>query len=104
MVTAADGAEKFYDNETNSARYESIDEAREKDFKLREAYMSHPRWYLIDNMVKDFDEKMTMCKAAVHHCLHAPIGEWFEGKYLIKHEEQTSSPMFSVPMNIKKMP
>lgn len=27
MVTAADGAEKFYDNQTNLARYESIEEA-----------------------------------------------------------------------------
>jgi hypothetical protein len=48
-VTAADGAEKFYDSETNDARYETIDEAREKDFRLREAYMMHPKWYLIDN-------------------------------------------------------
>jgi len=49
LVTAADGAEKYYDNETNSARYESIEEARVKDNKLREAYMTHPKWYLIDN-------------------------------------------------------
>lgn len=27
LVTAADGAEKFYDNTTNEARYESIHEA-----------------------------------------------------------------------------
>jgi hypothetical protein len=48
-VTAADGAEKFYDSATNDARYESIEEAREKDVRLREAYMTHPKWYLIDN-------------------------------------------------------
>jgi hypothetical protein len=28
MVTAADGAEKFYDGATNEARYETIEEAR----------------------------------------------------------------------------
>ncbi len=49
LVTAADGAEKFYDSATNDARYESIEEAREKDVRLREAYMTHPKWYLIDN-------------------------------------------------------
>lgn len=49
LVTAADGAEKFYDSATNEARYETIEEAREKDVRLREAYMSHPKWYLIDN-------------------------------------------------------
>lgn len=27
MVTAADGAEKFYDSETNVARYEGLEEA-----------------------------------------------------------------------------
>lgn len=41
MVTAADGAAQFYDNLTNSARYESIEEAIVKDKKLREAYMGH---------------------------------------------------------------
>jgi len=40
MVTAADGAEKFY-GMSNEARYESVQEAIEKDLKLREAYMGH---------------------------------------------------------------
>lgn len=100
LVTAADGAEKFYDNMTNSARYESIEEAREKDIKLREAYMAHPKWYLIDNNCDNFDEKMVLVKAAVHHCFGAPIGDWFEGKYLIKHD--TDSSVF--PIDRKKLP
>lgn len=41
MVTAADGAVKFYDNLTNQARYESVEEAVQKDKLLREAYMGH---------------------------------------------------------------
>jgi hypothetical protein len=41
MVTAADGAEKFYASLNNEARYESVSEAVEKDKRLREAYMSH---------------------------------------------------------------
>jgi hypothetical protein len=68
-VTAADGAEKFYDSATNDARYESIEEAREKDARLREAYMTHPKWYLIDNSAETFENKMIMAKAAVHHAL-----------------------------------
>lgn len=87
LVTAADGAEKFYDNGTNDARYESIEEARDKDVRLREAYMTHPKWYLIDNQVDCFDSKMTMVKAAAHHALRREIGDWFEGKFLIKHEK-----------------
>ena len=69
LVTAADGAEKFYDSATNEARYETIEEAREKDVRLREAYMTHPKWYLIDNQVENFENKMIMAKAAVHHAL-----------------------------------
>ena len=102
LVTAADGAEKFYDNVTNSARYEGLEEAREKDFKLREAYMAHPKWFLIDNDVESFDEKMTLVKAAVHYAFHAPIGEWFEGKYLVKHELPPNQHSF--PIDEKKLP
>ena len=40
LVTAADGAEKFYDYE-NPARYESVEEAVVVDKKLRSAYIGH---------------------------------------------------------------
>lgn len=99
-MTAADGAEKFYDSATNEARYETIEEAREKDVRLREAYMSHPKWYLIDNQVSTFEEKMIMAKAAVHHALSRPIGDWFEGKYLLKHEMRGEV----FPLDLTKFP
>jgi len=35
MCTAADGAEEFYASLSNEARYESKEEAIEKDMKLR---------------------------------------------------------------------
>jgi len=41
MVTAADGAAKFYATENGEPRYESLDEAKEKDELLRQAYMGH---------------------------------------------------------------
>jgi len=41
MVTAADGAEKFYATISGEARYESVDQAKEKDEQLRKAYMGH---------------------------------------------------------------
>lgn len=49
MVTAADGASEFYAALNNEARYESIDEAIEKDKKLREAYIGHQRWFMVGN-------------------------------------------------------
>jgi len=54
MVTAADGASKFYASLTNEARYESVEEAVGKDKKLREAYMGHKNWIMIDNIGVDF--------------------------------------------------
>jgi predicted ATPase len=41
LVTAADGAEKFYASLNNEARYESVEEAVSKDRRLREAYLGH---------------------------------------------------------------
>jgi hypothetical protein len=40
MVTAAEGAEEFY-NFSNEARYESAQEARVRDHSLRKAYLGH---------------------------------------------------------------
>lgn len=47
--------------------------------------MTHPKWYLIDNQVPDFESKMTLAKCAVHHLIRREIGDWFEGKYLVQH-------------------
>ena len=41
MVTAADGAESFYETISNGARYNTAAESVEVDKKLREAYMGH---------------------------------------------------------------
>lgn len=49
MVTAADGAAQFYDSQTNAARYEDVQEAIDKDKRLREAYMGHQKWIYIGN-------------------------------------------------------
>jgi len=65
MVTAADGASKFYAALTNEARYESVSEAINKDKKLREAYMGHKNWVMIDNTAKDFLAKINAAKQQV---------------------------------------
>ena len=54
MVTSADGAAEFYTDTNNEARYESIEEAVNKDKKLREAYMGHKQWCMIDNSYASF--------------------------------------------------
>lgn len=44
LVTAAIGAEEYYENNTNSARYETLEEARAVDRKLMEAWVGHPHF------------------------------------------------------------
>ena len=40
MVTAADGAEKFYSGDNNVARYETVEEA----------WVGHPHFSIIENL------------------------------------------------------
>ena len=65
MVTAADGAEEFYANLNNEARYESAEEAVAKDIKIREAYLGHQRWFCVDNTASSFDHKINIAKQNV---------------------------------------
>ncbi|KAH3745993.1 AAA family ATPase [Pelomyxa schiedti] len=57
MVTAAFGAEEFYTTENNTSRRENVNEAREVDMKLRNAWMGHPHLFIVDN-AKKFDDKV----------------------------------------------
>ena len=62
MMTAADGASEFYNIDSNEARYEDENEAIEQDRRLRDAYMGHRNYYLIDNNCKSFKEKINNAK------------------------------------------
>ena len=42
MVTAADGAEQFYTDANNEARYETVEQARVLDKKLINSWVGHP--------------------------------------------------------------
>ena len=64
MVTAAEGAEEFY-NFSNEARYESVQEARIRDHSLRLAYLGHSNYKIVDNSSKDFEHKV---KKTVNPC------------------------------------
>lgn len=84
MVTAADGADKFYAGLNNEARYETKEEAIEKDIKLRAAYMGHPRWFMLDNKNIDFNEKIARAKDRVQMILGRQTGNSFYKKFLLK--------------------
>jgi len=50
MVTAADGADKFYSGDNNVARYETVEEAIKLDKKLINAWVGHPHFSIIENL------------------------------------------------------
>mmetsp|Transcript_10829 Transcript_10829/g.25838 ORF Transcript_10829/g.25838 Transcript_10829/m.25838 type:complete len:414 (+) Transcript_10829:150-1391(+) len=57
LVTAADGAEKFYTLENNQVRRENVEEARVVDQQTQKVWTGHPSLYLLDNST-DFEGKM----------------------------------------------
>ena len=71
MVTAADGAESTYSDNT---RYESIEEAIEKDQLLMAAYKSHPNQIIIDNdSCENFEAKVVLAEEAIERFVKTKI-------------------------------
>lgn len=73
MASAADGAEDFYNTDTNAQRYEKADEAgkalaRELDRKVFEAWSGHPHLYSIKSNI-DFERKMLQVIGAIEEIL-----------------------------------
>lgn len=57
LVTAAKGVEKFYTTANNTARTETVEEARALDEKTIKVWETHPYHRIIDNST-DFEGKM----------------------------------------------
>lgn len=70
LVTAANGAEDFYNTEDNPMRTEGLDLARKRDEATGEAWIGHPYLEIIDNST-DFETKLKRLIAAV--CLKVEI-------------------------------
>lgn len=70
LVTAANGAEEFYNTEDNPMRTEGLELARIRDQSTGEAWIGHPYLEIIDNST-DFDTKLKRLIAAV--CLKVDI-------------------------------
>jgi CYTH domain-containing protein/predicted ATPase len=91
LVTAANGAEKFYQwndptkegTGNNAARSESPEQAREKDVKTLNAWVGHPHLRVFDNST-DFKGKIKRVVDEVFALLGEPVPKEIERKYLIK--------------------
>lgn len=91
LVTAADGAEEYYQwNDpskdtigNNAARSEPPEIARELDLKTRNAWVGHPHLRIFDNKVS-FEEKVNNVVNEVFSLLGEPVPMEIERKFLIK--------------------
>ena len=81
MVTAADGAEEFYDL-SNEARFETPEGARAIDMHLRKVYLGHRKHMVVDNSV-DFEGKVTQAIDLISSVIGLPTKQVIFKKYLV---------------------
>ena len=101
MVTAAEGAEQFYSDANNEARYESIPEAKALDKNLINSWVGHPQFTIVDNTEGNgFTGKIDRCVDAVFKTIGLPTPATHHKKFLL----MTMPGMFDIdtPKNIKK--
>ena len=99
MITAAQGAEEFYSQESNAARYESIEQAREIDRRLIEAWVGHPQFNIVKNTKKGFKMKIDYVLKKVLSFIGMPFPTSLTRKYLLVAEKP--NPEFNVPHGVK---
>ncbi len=90
MVTAANGAEKFYTLSNNEARKESLEEARVVDNRTIEAWLGHPHLAVVGNLNRDgtqrsFEEKIRISVAEIFRILGFPIPLEIEDRYELEN-------------------
>mmetsp|Transcript_25260 Transcript_25260/g.37796 ORF Transcript_25260/g.37796 Transcript_25260/m.37796 type:complete len:441 (-) Transcript_25260:221-1543(-) len=86
LVTAAEGAERFYTLENNAARHETPDEARKVDHLSRAAWVGHPKHFVIDNTT-DFEGKMNKLVSIASRLVGLPTtSKSLTLKYLLKEQ------------------
>ena len=82
LRTAALGKEEFYTLDNNSARTETLEEARQKDKNTLEAWLGHEKLKIIGNE-NSFNEKINQVLKEIYHTLSKPYPIQIQRKYLI---------------------
>lgn len=92
MVTAAEGAEEFY-NFSNEARYENAEGARMRDKSLMEAYLGHRKFMIVDNQSTNFEDKIRKGIGLIKSVVGLPTDTQIFKKYLVSgHTLDTDIP------------
>ena len=87
LVTAAKGAEEYYTLANNSARRESLEEAKLADDRTMWCWVGHPHFRAIDNSTT-FEQKMKRLLNEILSYLGEPEPFEIERKYLIKRPDE----------------
>lgn len=99
LVTAADGAEKFYTLENNLARDETPAQARILDGKTRAAWTGHSHLSVIDNST-GFDQKVHRALTSLARVLDMPTPQEKERKFLLRGWHRGLLPADAVSVEI----
>ena len=83
LVTAAEGAAAYYTAANNGARIETPEEALRIDRAIRESWLGHPRFKVIDNR-GDFEEKIRRAFEAISQFLGIPASSALKERFLVK--------------------
>lgn len=82
LVSAAHGAEAFYTCNNNSARRETLEQARAAEEQTKKVWVGHPHLKVIDNRT-NFELKMRRTLQAVCRALGVPVPLEIERKFLV---------------------
>lgn len=82
LVTVADGNAQNYTLENNTARTETVEQARIQDKKAMECWAMHDNLQIIDNC-EEFNEKINRVLNTIHNFLGNPIPIKKERKFLL---------------------
>lgn len=101
LVTAAEGAEKFFTLENNEARTESLEDARALDKRTLSAWHGHPHHIIIDNST-DFEQKIHRALTAFARVLGMPEPLEKERKFLVTNFHRSMIPVEAVRVEIEQ--
>ena len=88
MVTAAEGAEKYYTLENNLARTETPETARKLDKMTQVAWVGHPKLFVFDNST-DFEGKLQRLVNATAQLVGLPSSlQRTSAKFLLRSKPQ----------------
>ncbi|MEK7123419.1 MAG: AAA family ATPase [Patescibacteria group bacterium] len=83
LVTAANGAEKFYTLGNNKARRETLEEAGAADERTKNVWIGHSHLKIINNSAAGFEAKMKRALQSASRILGIPVPIEIERKFLL---------------------